>query len=201
MTTHSGPQSGPKTPACPLASAVRAIFLVGFMGAGKTSVGKVLARRLGWPFEDLDDRIEARELRSVEQIFREAGESAFRRAETAALRELLDALGSSPRVIALGGGAFVQPENAALLQRDDVASVFLDGPVEELFRRCNKQQIDRPLRGTLDQFQKLFELRRPLYSKASVSLDTTGKDVEAVADEVFRILAILQPDPGGAREI
>jgi shikimate kinase len=194
MTTHSGPQAGPKTPARQSASTVRAIFLVGFMGAGKTSVGKVLGRRLDWPFEDLDDRIQAREQRSVEQIFRESGEKAFRQCETAALRELLGALDSNPRVIALGGGAFVQPENASLLQREDVATIFLDGPVEELFRRCNKQQVDRPLRGTLDQFQKLYESRRPLYGKASLKLDTAGKDVEAVAEEVSRILAIPQKD-------
>ncbi|HEX4487866.1 MAG TPA: shikimate kinase [Terriglobales bacterium] len=194
MTTHSGPQAGPKTPARQSASTVRAIFLVGFMGAGKTSVGKALGRRLAWPFEDLDDRIQDREKRSVEQIFRESGEKAFRQVETDALREVLDALGSDPRVIALGGGAFVQPENAFLLQREDVATIFLDGPVEELFRRCNKQQVDRPLRGTLDQFQKLYESRRPLYSKASIQLDTSGKDVEAVAEEVSRILAIPQKD-------
>jgi len=180
----------------PSATPVRAIFLVGFMGAGKTSVGKVLGRRLGWPFEDLDDRIQARENRSVEQIFRESGETAFRQLETAALREILDELGSSPRVIALGGGAFVQPDNAALLQREDVASVFLDGPVEELFRRCNQQQVDRPLRGSLEQFQQLHHTRLPLYRNAAFRIETGGNDIEAVACEVARILQIPQPDSG-----
>ena len=80
------------------------------MGAGKTSVGKALSQDLGWPFEDLDDRLESREGRTVEQIFRESGEQAFRRAETAALRELLDELGPAPKIVALGGGAFVQRE-------------------------------------------------------------------------------------------
>jgi shikimate kinase len=179
---------------------VRAIFLVGFMGAGKTSVGKVLGRRLGWPFEDLDDRIQSRERRSVEQIFRESGEAAFRQAETAALRELLDAPYSAPRVVALGGGAFVQPQNAALLAQSGVVSIFLDGPVEELFRRCHKQQVDRPLRGNLEQFQQLYESRRPLYQKAVMHIDTAGKDVESVADEVSRILEIPQKDSGVGRE-
>jgi shikimate kinase len=180
---------------------MRAVFLVGFMGAGKTSVGKLLGRRLGWPFEDLDDRIQARERRSVEQIFRESGENIFRQAETAALREIIDELGSSPRVIALGGGAFVQPENGALLQREDVTTVFLDGPIEELFRRCNKQQVDRPLRGSLEQFQQLHQLRLPLYRKAAVRIDTGGKDIEAVAGEVSHVLQIPQPDPGVARNV
>ena len=94
----------------------RSIFLVGFMGAGKTTVGRALSRRLGLPFEDLDDRIQQREGKSIEQIFRESGEAEFRKAETAALREVLAELGSSTGVVALGGGAFVQSENAALIE-------------------------------------------------------------------------------------
>ena len=69
---------------------VRAVFLVGFMGAGKTSVGRALSRRLGWRFEDLDDRIQAREGRSVSEIFQQSGEAGFRQAERAALAELLE---------------------------------------------------------------------------------------------------------------
>jgi shikimate kinase len=196
MRTPSGSHADPKTPARQSASTVRAIFLVGFMGAGKTSVGKVLGRRLGWLFEDLDDRVHSREGRTVEQIFRESGEAGFRRAETSGLRELLEELGPSHRVVALGGGAFVQAENAALLDRADVASVFLDGPAEELFRRCHKQQMERPLRGTLDQFQKLYQQRRPLYMKATVSIDTTGKDVETVASEILRNVGVPQKNSG-----
>ena len=201
MKSHSGSHADPKTPAYQSASPVRAVFLVGFMGAGKTSVGKVLARHLDWRFEDLDDRLQNRERRSVEQIFRESGETAFRRAETAALRELLDELGTTPRVVALGGGAFVQPENAALLQRADVTSVFLDGPVEELFRRCHEQPIERPLRGNLEQFQQLYQVRRPHYMTARLRIDTALKDVESVADELRRTLAIPQKDPGAGHEI
>jgi shikimate kinase len=200
MRTPSGSNADPKTPARQSASTVRAIFLVGFMGAGKTSVGKVLGRRLGWLFEDLDDRVHSREGRTVEQIFRESGEAGFRRAETSALRELLEELAPSHRVVALGGGAFVQAENAALLDRADVASVFLDGPAEELFRRCHKQQMERPLRGTLDQFQKLYQQRRPLYMKATVRIDTTGKDVETVAREISHRVGVPQKNSGVGRE-
>ena len=82
MKSHSGSRADLKTPARLSASPVRVVFLVGFMGAGKTSVGKALSQDLGWPFEDLDDRLESREGRTVEQIFRESGEQAFRRAET-----------------------------------------------------------------------------------------------------------------------
>src|SRR5438045_8658642 len=93
------------------------VALVGFMGAGKTTVGRELARRLRWEFIDLDDVIVAAEGRSVGAIFRDSGEPAFRRAEAAALREVLRAPASGGLVLALGGGAYVQPRNAALLRQ------------------------------------------------------------------------------------
>src|ERR1700685_3288188 len=87
------------------AGELRTIVLVGFMGAGKTSVGRALSRRLGLSFEDLDDRIQVREGKTIGQIFQESGEAEFRKAEPAALRELLAEPGSPSRVVALGGGA------------------------------------------------------------------------------------------------
>lgn len=154
------------------------------MGAGKTSVGRVLSRRLGWPFEDLDDRIEAQEGRSIAEIFRNSGEEAFRRTETAALRALLDGLGSSPRILALGGGAIAQAENAKLLQEAGAAVVFLDAPVEELFRRCEQEPRARPLRRDLRQFRELYDQRRPYYATAVCRIDTSAKALETVAAEV-----------------
>jgi shikimate kinase len=171
-------------------AAAHAVVLVGFMGAGKTSVGRALGRQLGWAFEDLDDRIQAREQRTIEVIFRESGEAEFRRAEQAALRELLAELGSSPRVVALGGGAFIQPENAALLTQAGVPVVFLDAPVEELFRRCQQEMVERPLRRDQAHFQRLYETRRPRYLAATVRIETGGKDVQAVAEEVRRGLGL-----------
>jgi len=163
---------------------MRTVFLVGFMGAGKTSVGRALSQRLGWPFEDLDDRIQRREGKSIEQIFRESGEAEFRRAETEALRELLGELGSSFRVVALGGGAFVQPANVALLEEAEVDSVFLDAPVDELLRRCEAEAKERPLRQSPEQFCELYEKRRRSYMKAAIRIETSGKDVDTVAAEV-----------------
>jgi shikimate kinase len=162
----------------------RAVFLVGFMGAGKTSVGRALNRRLGLPFEDLDDRIRRREGKSIERIFQESGEREFRKAETAALRELLGELGSSFRVVALGGGAFVQPDNAALIEGAQVRSVFLDAPVEELLRRCEDEGTERPLWQGPEQFRELYEKRRRSYMKADARIETGGKDVDTVAAEV-----------------
>src|SRR5262249_17736624 len=151
---------------------------------------------LGWPFEDLDDRIQAREGRTVEQIFGQSGEPAFRQAETAALRELVETQDSAGRIVALGGGAFVQPQNAVLLTGDRIATVFLDGEADELYRRCHKQEIERPLRGTLKQFQALYDQRRPKYMEATVRVDTAGKDVEQVAAEVAQKLDIPLRDSG-----
>jgi shikimate kinase len=160
------------------------VFLVGFMGAGKTAVGRALGQRLGLPFEDLDDRIQHREGKTIERMFRESGEAEFRRAETAALRELLGELGPSPSVVALGGGAFVQPANAALIEEARAHSVFLEAPVEELLRRCEEEARERPLRHDLKQFRDLYEKRRPSYMKAAFRIETSGKDVDTVAAEV-----------------
>ena len=162
----------------------RSIFLVGFMGAGKTTVGRALSRRLSLPFEDLDERIQQREGKTIEQIFRESGEAEFRRVETAALREVLADFHLSTGVVALGGGAFVQPENAALIEEAKAHSIFLDAPVEELLRRCDGESKERPLRQDAKQFRELYEKRRLTYMKAAVRIDTNGKDVEAIAAEV-----------------
>lgn len=154
------------------------------MGAGKTTVGRTLSRQLGWPFEDLDHRIESREARKIEQIFLESGEAEFRRAESAALRELLGELRSSPRVVALGGGAFAQAENVELLRAAKVRVVFLDGPPNELLERCNREERTRPMKRGAQQFRELYEQRRPYYLEAGCRIDTTGKSVEMVATEV-----------------
>jgi len=176
---------GSPSAANPLArDRVRVVVLVGFMGAGKTTVGRALSRRLGLPFEDLDDRIQRREGKAIAQIFRESGETGFRKAESEALRELLAELGSSLRVVALGGGAFVQPGNAALIEKAEAHSVFLDAPVEELLRRCVEEKTERPLRQNPEQFRALYEKRRQFYMKAAVRIETGGKDVDTVAAEV-----------------
>jgi shikimate kinase len=176
-------------------AAPRAVCLVGFMGAGKSSVGRALSRQLGWPFEDLDERVQAREKRTIEQIFRESGEAEFRRAEHIALRELLSESDSQPRVLALGGGAFVQPENATLLAQAGAATIFLDAPVEELFRRCQEEAaVERPLRRDREQFRELYAARRPHYMAAARRVDTGGKDIETIAAEVARALG-LTPAP------
>src|SRR5438046_167953 len=153
------------------------VILVGFMGAGKTTVGQALARQLGWAFEDLDDRIESREGRSIPQIFAESGEPAFRRAEHNALKQSLSEL-QRPRVLALGGGAFTQTANLATLA--DFPVIFLDAPPDELWRRCQQDTRHRPLRQDVEQFRQLYEHRRPYYLRASLRVETSGKDIETI---------------------
>ena len=171
------------------------MFLVGFMGAGKTSVGRLLGQQLNWDFEDLDDRIEQRERRTVPAIFGESGESEFRRAEHEALRNLVEELaGGALKIVAMGGGAFVQKQNAALLKSSGMPTVFLDAPVEELWRRCSKQAVEagsqRPLLQNQEQFAQLYQLRGRFYRAASLSVQTGGRSVDEIASEIAQALAL-----------
>ena len=179
------------TPVTRRGSETRVIFLVGFMGAGKTTVGQALARRLGWQFEDLDEKIQAREAQTIEQIFRVAGEAAFRAVEQETIQELLSNLGASCQIVALGGGAFTQAANADAIRRSGFPVVFLDAPVEELWQRCQNQPTNRPLRRNLEQFRDLYQARRPHYMTAGLRVETEGKDIEAVAAEVACSLGLL----------
>ncbi len=170
------------------------VFLVGFMGSGKTSVGLALSQLLAWHFQDLDTRIEARQGCSIAQIFSNQGEVPFRQIERHALLELIDEMRSSPTVAALGGGAFVQADNFSALERSGFPAVFLDAPVDELWRRCSVEAELRPLARDENQFRQLYERRRGLYMKAAVTVDTTGKDVDKVAAEIASWLKALQKE-------
>ena len=164
---------------------VRAVFLVGFMGSGKNTVGQELARRLCWDFVDLDARIEERERQTVPDIFRSAGEPAFRRLETEILASLLQQIDRNT-VVALGGGAFVSTENQRLLAGR--STIFLDAPLPELWKRCLEDRVERPLRKNWDQFCRLHAERLPAYRQASVTIETSNKDVPAICDEIARAL-------------
>ena len=190
---------GRKSGAMGRQSGAQAVILIGFMGAGKSSVGRALGERLGWPFEDLDERIERRERRKVGEIFRDSGEPEFRRGEHAALRELLNELNAgAERVVALGGGAFAQQRNARLIKAAGVPTVFLDASVEELWRRCREQALlhgsERPLLNRLENFRDLYEARRPHYLKASWQQETGGKAIEEIVAEVIQALGLGRSD-------
>jgi shikimate kinase len=174
---------------------VSAVFLVGFMGAGKSSVGRALGQRLNWVFEDLDDRIERRTGRRIADIFHDSGEEVFRQAEYEALQEiLLELRGGVARIVALGGGAFVQERNAQLLADSGATTIFLDAPVEELWDRCCRQAdesgTERPLLRSKVQFRELHKRRSKSYSAASLRFGTGARTVEEIAAEIGKKLRL-----------
>jgi len=176
---------------------VRAVFLVGFMASGKTTVGQELARRLGWDFVDLDARIESREQQTIPEIFRDRGEAGFRLAETSTLRDLLTESLQPNCVVALGGGAFAQERNRELLRQ--WPSVFLDATVPELWQRSLTDGVARPLREDPEQFAKLYAERLPFYRQASVVVDTTGKPLVSICVEIEAALQLTgTPEDAGA---
>ncbi|MGA7218751.1 MAG: shikimate kinase [Candidatus Sulfotelmatobacter sp.] len=165
------------------------------MGAGKSTVGRAMSERLGWIFEDLDDRIERREGRKVAEIFRDSGETAFRRAEHTALREVLrEVPGEAGRIIALGGGAFIHKRNATLIESAGVPTVFLEADCEELWGRCLRQAeregIRRPLLVGRESFHELYEARKWHYLRATFLQKTGGLTIRQIAAEVIKSLGL-----------
>ncbi|MFN7997692.1 MAG: shikimate kinase [Bryobacteraceae bacterium] len=162
------------------------IYLVGFMAAGKTTIGRLLADRLGWHFVDLDDDIEAAEGTTIARIFETRGEEEFRRAEHAAMRARIKAIECGrPTVVALGGGAFVQPENYALLENNGI-TVWLDCPFEMVCRRV-EQSSHRPLARDPEQFEHLYQSRQEAYSRADYRIAIDSDDPAAAVDAVMRL--------------
>jgi len=195
MKGTPGSRRDVEAPAAGCGAPVRAVVLVGFMGAGKTSVGRALSARTGWRFVDLDDRIQAREQRTVAEIFRESGEAEFRRAESEALWELLRVVETGPLILAVGGGAFAQSENASLLEGAVTPTVFLDASVDELWKRCGADPVERPLRRKESEFRELYDARRPRYLQARLRVETGGRPIERIVDEIVDSLG-LTTGPG-----
>jgi shikimate kinase len=166
------------------------VFLVGFMGSGKSTVGRELAHRLNWNFIDLDAQIEARERQSIPEIFRTRGEPAFRQAETAVLRELLATATECGTIVALGGGVFAQETNRQLLRESP--TVFLRASAEELWRRCVEDGVERPLRHDPEQFARLYAERLPLYCQATVTVETSGKQLLSICSEIEDALRLTR---------
>jgi shikimate kinase len=163
------------------------IFLVGFMGSGKTTVGRLLAQRMAWKFADLDALIEQAEGVSISEIFARSGEAAFRRREQEILRRLVQEIPQAGgRVVALGGGTFAQTANLELLQRAGAITIFLECPVDRLLMRC-ALMANRPLFRDEASFRKLYEDRLPYYRQASF---TVAADHGEPADVVHHILAL-----------
>jgi shikimate kinase len=177
----------------------RAVFLVGFMGAGKSRAGRALARRLGWGFVDLDRRVEAHAGCSIARIFRESGEAAFRQAETVELKRLLGELKDLPgTVVALGGGVPAQAENRRLLR--GAQTVFLDVPARTLWERCRGDRGKRPLAEDEASFLRLYDARRPHYAAAGMRVDAAKRSARELAVEIAERLGFTPGRTTGKQE-
>ena len=160
------------------------VFFIGFMGAGKTSVARKLARLCGIASVDMDTYLERREGRKIKDIFAEEGEGAFRAIETDVLRELL---WKDPLLVSCGGGVVTREENRALLDEGGYV-VHLQVSVDEAASRISNTST-RPLFQDIEAARVRCAERLPLYeSAANVTVDTAGKSVYAIAREVQRLL-------------
>lgn len=151
------------------------LYLVGFMGAGKTTVGRMLGRRLGWRMEDLDERIESRERRSVAAIFAQQGEPYFRQQERQVIGELLL---ERHVIVATGGGTFAEADNRAVMLADG-AVAWLDVPLAVVFDRVPADGR-RPLAADRAQMEQLYQRRRLAYAEAHVRIDAARPASEVV---------------------
>lgn len=177
-------------------NAARRLVLVGYRGAGKTTVSRVVAARLQADFVDLDERIEATAGMTVREIFEQSGEAAFREMESAALQSVLaDETRTTRSVLSVGGGAVLRAENRRLL-REHCVCVWLEAPVDELTRRLERDGRSATLRPALtnldpaDEARRLLEQRAPLYAEvAQARVQTLGRTVEQVANEVLALIS------------
>ena len=159
------------------------ITLTGFMGSGKTTVGKVLADFLGCPFMDLDDLVVKKAGKSIPDIFTQDGEPAFRELEAQVLRKTVEKYAESTAVLALGGGAVLAPASAALLHEKTVC-IYLRASLDTLLARLAGETAGRPLAD--DAFAERLAAREPLYEEtAHVIVDTDGLAPDEVADEII----------------
>lgn len=163
---------------------LRTVCLLGFMGSGKSSVGKCLADMLGAGFADLDELVVEREGRSIPDLFRD-GEDAFRQAEFSALQEYLSAGGDSPRILALGGGTVCWEPSRRLLFSGAAETVYLHAALSVIMERLGSRDPSRPLYAKASE---LYYARQELYAAARLRVDTDGKGIEDVAREIRDML-------------
>jgi shikimate kinase len=157
------------------------LYLVGFMGSGKTSVGRRLAELLGWTFLDLDEEIEKREGKPIPEIFRLRGEKHFRSLER---QELGRASQGGRTVVAVGGGTFCSVENQEIITRTGI-SIWLDAPIELLFARCSASPALRPLFTGMDEMTKLLERRLPSYAQAKARVPVGSLSIDELAKRIL----------------
>ena len=159
------------------------ITLTGFMGSGKSTVGRLLADSLGCPFLDLDDLIVKKAGKSIPDIFAQDGEPAFRQLEARLLRQTVEKYKETTAVLALGGGAVMTPASASLLHEKTVC-IYLRATLDTLLARLTGETAGRPLAD--DAMASRLASREPIYEEtAHVIIDTDGLSPDEVADEII----------------
>ena len=164
----------------PLPTLARSVFLIGFMGAGKSSVACAVARENNLPFVDLDARIVERSGCTIKQIFESQGQEFFRDLEAAELRDVAQ---SGPQIVACGGGIVERQENVEVMC-DTGFVVCFDVDFDEAVRRIGTDP-DRPLFANREQARDLYHAREALYHQAAdYVVDTTGRSIDDLAEDV-----------------
>jgi shikimate kinase len=183
---------GPMGPALP-----RRVVLTGFMGAGKSTVGRMLAARLGWPFLDIDSLIAAEQNCPVAQIFADHGEPHFRRLEAEAVARVLHAGHEHAQaVVALGGGAIETEAVRQILFAPGAVTIFLSAPLAELLARCRAGSSGAPIRPLLaaaESPEDRLARRLPYYQQAHLTVDTAGIAQAGVVDRIMEWLSAYDP--------
>jgi shikimate kinase len=162
------------------------IYLVGFMGSGKTTIGRMYAEEIGWRFADLDDDIEAQQRSSISQLFEQVGEEEFRRIESDAIWRRIHLIRRGmPTVLSLGGGAFTRQHNVEMLTENGI-TVWIDVDFEVVRRRV-AGATHRPLARDPVLFERLYYERRALYEQAEVHVHVPGENSRAAVDELLAL--------------
>jgi shikimate kinase len=162
------------------------IYLVGFMGCGKSTVGELLAEEIGWRFLDLDDRIVHEQGLSISSIFDQFGEETFRGLESKCLENVIrEVHRGKASVVALGGGAFAWPGNRERLE-DSGVTIWLDAPLERIEARIARQ-LHRPLARDPEKFRALYAARREAYSRADYSVAVDSDEATGVVKQILSL--------------
>lgn len=162
------------------------IYLVGFMGSGKSTIGRMLADEIGWRFVDMDDEIELQQRRSIPELFEAVGEAEFRRLETEAItRRVRNIRCGVPTVIALGGGAFTREENIELLNENGI-TVWIDAALNVVRKRVAMSD-HRPLARDPQQFEKLFYARRSSYARAEYRVEVVDDNSRQALQSLLKL--------------
>ena len=169
-------ESGPES-AVVRALGGRSIVLVGMMGAGKSSIGRRLASRLGIPFIDADTEIESAAGMTIPEIFEKHGEPYFRAGEARVIARLLD---NGPQVLATGGGSVMDPQTRALIGQKGI-SIWLKADIDVLLKRT-KRRNDRPL---VEKIKDLLPVREPIYAQADIIIQSRDEPHDAIIDEIM----------------